>query len=136
MLYQLLWDPLVESFLSQPTPHAIAKSHWNNSKEHLKKRKWGEKENGKKIWNLISIEILELYTFTLTFSLYAILLPGPILFSLSIQYEGIPRSSAISCRCEVLLEFHPPITNIRSKFSSTSLYIASWRSWQWNKLLN
>ena len=74
------------------------------------------------------IAILELYAFTLTFSLYAILLPGPILFSLSIQYEGIPRSSAISCRCEVLLEFHPPITNIRSNFSSTSLYIASWRS--------
>ena len=82
------------------------------------------------------IAILELYAFTLTFSLYAILLPGPILFSLSIQYEGIPRSSAISCRCEVLLEFHPPITNIRSNFSSTSLYIASWRSWQWSKLLN
>ena len=27
MSHQLLWDPLVESFLSQPTPHAIAKSH-------------------------------------------------------------------------------------------------------------
>ena len=98
--------------------------------KYLEKMRGEEKENGKKIWNLISIETLELYAFILTFSLYAILLPGPILFSLSIQYEGIPRSSAISCRCEVLLEFHPPITNIRSNFSSTSLYIASWRSWQ------
>lgn len=71
---------------------------------------------------------------TLTFSLCEILFPGPILCSLSIQYEGIPRSSAISCRCEVLLEFHPPTTNIRSTFSSTSLYIASWRSWKWNKI--
>ena len=98
--------------------------------KYLKKRR--RRGEWKKIWNLISIAILEPYAF----SLYAILLPGPIFFSPSIQYEGIPCSAAISCRCEVLLEFHTPITNIRSNFSSTSLYIASWRSSQWNKLLN
>ena len=43
---------------------------------------------------LILVEILELNAFTFTFSLYAILLPGPILCSLSIQYEGIPLSFA------------------------------------------
>ena len=85
-------------------------------------RKW------EKIWNLILVEILELNAFTLTFSLYAILLPGPTLCSLSIQYEGISLSFAICCRCEVLLEFHPPIIKIRSSFSSISLYNASWRS--------
>ena len=69
--------------------------------KYLKKRR--RRGEWKKIWNLISIAILEPYAF----SLYAILLPGPIFFSPSIQYEGIPRSSAISCRCEVLLEFHP-----------------------------
>ena len=33
--------------------------------------------------------------FTRTINLCAILFPGPILFALSIQYEEIPRSSAI-----------------------------------------
>ena len=66
--------------------------------------------------------------FIRTINLYVILFPGPILFSLSIQYEGIPRPSAITWRLDVLLEFHPPTTKIRSIFSSTNLYTASCRS--------
>ena len=48
--------------------------------------------------------------------------------NVSTQNDGMDASSLISCRWLVFEELNPPTTSIMSGLSSTSLYMASWRS--------